>query len=200
MIPAPVERLVDQLARLPGIGRKTAARLAFHIIGAEEGYAADLAGALVVASEGVGPCSDCGFLTDSRTDPCRLCTDPRRDDAVMCVVEGTPEVVAVESTGAFRGRYHTLGGVLSPLEGIGPDRLRIAALLQRLESGIVKELIVATRPTVDGEATAHFLASLVRDRPIVCSRIASGVPIGASLEHADQVTLARALEGRRPVE
>lgn len=197
MIPAPIARLVDQLARLPGVGRKTAARLAFHILDVDGAYARDLAEALLEAADGVAPCGTCGFLTERQ--PCRLCTDPRRDDALLCVVEGTPEVVAIEATGAFRGRYHTLGGVISPLEGVGPDRLRIDGLVARVGQGLVREVVVATRPTVDGEATSHFIAGLVRPRGILVTRIASGVPMGASLEHADQVTLARALEGRRPL-
>ena len=198
MIPAPVERLVDQLARLPGIGRRTATRMAFHIIDHEDDYARDLAGALIQAAEGVHLCTLCGFLTE--LEPCRLCTDPKRDDSIFCVVEGTPEVVALEGTGVFHGRYHTLGGVLSPLEGIGPDRLRIASLVRRVDAGGVQEVIVATRPSVDGEATAHFLAGILKDKGVIVSRIASGIPMGAALEHADQVTLARALEGRRPIE
>lgn len=198
MIPAPVDRLVDQLARLPGVGRRTAQRLAFHIIDHDDDYARDLASALVVAADGVHLCGNCGFLTE--LEPCRLCTDPKRDDSILCVVEGTPEVVALEGTGAFHGRYHTLGGVLSPLEGIGPDRLRVAGLVRRVDRGGIEEVVVATRPSVDGEATSHFLAGLLRDKGVVVSRIASGIPMGASLEHADQVTLARALEGRRPIE
>lgn len=198
MIPAPVDRLIDQLARLPGVGRRSATRLAFHIIDHDDDYARDLAGALVDAADGVGLCGSCGFLTEMQ--PCRLCTDPRRDDSILCVVEGTPEVVALEGTGAYQGRYHTLGGVLSPLEGIGPDRLRVAGLVRRVDEGRFEEVVVATRPSVDGEATAHFLAGLLRDKGVMVTRIASGIPMGASLEHADQVTLARALEGRRPVE
>jgi len=198
MIPAPVDRLVDQLARLPGVGRRTATRFAFHIIDQDDDYPRDLAAALVAAADDVGPCPRCGFLTE--VHPCALCADPKRDDAMLCVVEGTPEVVAIEGTGAYRGRYHTLGGVLSPLEGIGPERLRVQGLVERVDRGGVEEVVVATQPSVDGEATAHFLAGLLKARGVEVTRIASGLPIGASLEHADHMTLARALEGRRPME
>jgi len=194
MIPGPIERLIEELSRLPGIGRKTASRLAFHLVDAPADLPRELAQALVEVCEGVEPCSTCGFLTD--VDPCVLCTDPRRSDASLCVVEGTPEVMAIERTAAFKGRYHTLGGVISPLDGVGPDDLRIAGLLERLERGAFSEVIVATRPSVDGEATGHYLGKLLAGRGVEVTRIASGIPIGASLEYADQVTLARALEGR----
>ena len=198
MIPAPVDRLVDQLARLPGVGRRTATRFAFHIIDQDDDYPRDLAAALVAAADDVGPCPRCGFLTE--VHPCALCADPKRDDAMLCVVEGTPEVVAIEGTGAYRGRYHTLGGVLSPLEGIGPERLRVQGLVERGDRGGVEVGVGATQPSGDGYATAHFLAGLLKARGVEVTRIASGLPIGASLEHADHMTLARALEGRRPME
>ena len=194
MIPGPIERLIEQLARLQGVGRKTASRLAFFLIDASDDVAGGLARAITEVREAIHPCTSCGFLTDA--DPCGFCTDPRRSDAIMCVVEGTPEVMAIERTATFSGRYHTLGGVISPLEGVGPDDLRISGLLRRLAAGETTEVIVATRPSVDGEATGHYLANILKSRGLRVSRIASGIPIGASLEYADQVTLARALEGR----
>lgn len=197
MIAIPIENLIDQLARLPGVGRKTASRLAFHILRSPEHLARDLAKTLVEVTETIAPCERCGILTE--VQPCRMCTASRREDTVLCVVKGTPEVLAMERTGAFSGRYHVLGGVLSPLEGVGPDQLRIQSLLKRLDEGSFEEVVVATDPSVDGEATAHYLARLLRPRDLRVSRIASGVPMGASLEYADQVTLARALEGRREI-
>jgi len=194
MVPGPIERLIEQLARLPGIGRKTASRLAFFLVDAPEDVPRGLADAIIEVRDTIHPCASCGCLTE--IDPCQFCTDPRRNDEVLCVVEGTPEVMAIERTGTFSGRYHTLGGVLSPLEGVGPDDLRIRGLLERLAQGKTSEVIVATRPSVDGEATGHYLANLLNARGMRVSRIASGIPIGASLEYADQVTLARALEGR----
>ena len=191
----PLTLLVKQLARLPGIGEKTAARLAFFILGSPEEYARELAQALLDVKSKLRRCSCCFHLTDQ--DPCVLCEDPRRDDLMICVVAHPQDLMAIEKTGAFRGRYHVLHGVLSPLDGVGPDDLQIQALLSRLQDGTVQEVIIATSPNVEGDATALYLARLIKPLQIRVTRIASGVPIGGDLEYADGVTLNRALEGRR---
>lgn len=191
----PIARLVKELARLPGIGEKTAQRLAFHILKAGAGYAGDLAGAITGVVRDVRLCSSCQTLTDK--DPCALCADARRDARTICVVEGVPDLVAVERTHEYRGRYHVLHGVLSPLDGVGPSELKIRELLLRLEQGPVDEVIVATNPDVEGEATALYLTKLLKPLGVKVTRIAQGVPMGGDLEYADQVTLARALSGRR---
>jgi recombination protein RecR len=191
----PIARLVKELARLPGIGEKTAQRLAFHILKAGAGYAADLAGAITGVVRDVRLCSSCQTLTDK--DPCALCADPQRDARTLCVVEGVPDLVAVERTHEYRGRYHVLHGALSPLDGVGPSELKIRELLLRLEQAPVDEVIVATNPDVEGEATALYLTKLLKPLGVRVTRIAQGVPMGGDLEYADQVTLARALSGRR---
>jgi recombination protein RecR len=197
LIPGPIERLIEQLTRLPGVGRKTATRLAFFIVGTDDGYPTGLARSLEEVVDTIRACSNCGFLTE--LDPCRLCTDPKRDDAILCAVEGTPEAMAIDRTGAFRGRYHVLGGLLSPLEGVGPDQLRLGELIRRVDDGLIREVVVATAPSVEGEATAHYLAKMLHARGVQVTRIASGIPMGASIEHSDQITLAKALEGRREI-
>ncbi|GEJ56914.1 recombination mediator RecR [Anaeromyxobacter diazotrophicus] len=191
----PIARLVKELARLPGIGEKTAQRLAFHILKAGAGYAGELAGAITGVVRDVRLCSSCQTLTDK--DPCALCADPRRDARTICVVEGVPDLVAVERTHEYRGRYHVLHGALSPLDGVGPSELKIRELLLRLEQSPVDEVIVATNPDVEGEATALYLTKLLKPLGVKVTRIAQGVPMGGDLEYADQVTLARALSGRR---
>jgi recombination protein RecR len=191
----PIARLVKELARLPGIGEKTAQRLAFHVLDAGPEYAEALSSALLGAVRDVHLCSVCQTLTDR--DPCAICTDPRRDPAILCVVEGVPDLVAVERTREFRGRYHVLHGALSPLDGVGPSDLKIRELLVRLEREPAAEVVIATNPDVEGEATALYLAKLLKPLGIRVSRIAQGVPMGGDLEYADQVTLARALSGRR---
>jgi recombination protein RecR len=191
----PIARLVKELAKLPGIGEKSAQRLAFHILKAGPGYATDLAGAIAGVVRDVRLCSSCQTLTD--LDPCAICRDERRDPKLLCVVEGVPDLLAVERTHEFRGRYHVLHGVLSPLDGIGPGDLKIRELLVRLEREPVDEVIVATNPDVEGEATALYLTKLLKPIGIKVTRIAQGVPMGGDLEYADQVTLARALAGRR---
>jgi recombination protein RecR len=193
----PLAALIQQLARLPGVGEKTAARLAFHILRAPPSYADELARAIVELRQRLRQCSVCCQLTES--DPCPICADERRDPALLCVVAFPQDLMAIERTGAFRGRYHVLHGVLSPLDGIGPDELRIQPILGRLQSGEVKEVILATSPNVEGDATALYLARLIKPLGIRVSRIASGVPIGGELEYADGVTLNRALEGRREI-
>jgi recombination protein RecR len=191
----PIARLVKELARLPGVGEKTAQRLAFHILKAGPGYASDLASAISGVVRDVRLCSSCQTLTDR--DPCAICADPRRDARLLCVVEGVPDLLAVERTHEFRGRYHVLHGALSPLDGVGPGDLKIRELLVRLEREPAEEIVIATNPDVEGEATALYLSKLLKPIGLKVTRIAQGVPMGGDLEYADQVTLARALAGRR---
>ncbi len=191
----PIARLVKELARLPGIGEKTAQRLAFHVLKAGPAYAGDLAAAIVGVVRDVRLCSRCQTLTD--VDPCPVCADPDRDPRMICVVEGVPDLIAIERTREFRGRYHVLHGALSPLDGIGPGELKIRELILRLEEAPVEEVVVATNPDVEGEATALYLTKLLKPLGVKVTRIAQGVPMGGDLEYADQVTLARALAGRR---
>ncbi|BDG02547.1 recombination mediator RecR [Anaeromyxobacter oryzae] len=191
----PIARLVKELAKLPGIGEKTAQRLAFHILKAGPGYAGDLANAIAGVIRDVRLCSSCQTLTDQ--DPCGICRDPERDARTICVVEGVPDLLAIERTHEYRGRYHVLHGALSPLDGIGPSDLKIRELLVRLEQSPADEIVVATNPDVEGEATALYLTKLLKPLGLKVTRIAQGVPMGGDLEYADQVTLARALAGRR---
>lgn len=193
----PLSQLVRQLSRLPGIGEKTAARLAFFILRAPESYAVDLSRAILEVKEKLKQCSVCYQLTDR--DPCVICADERRDGAIVCVVSQPQDLMAFERTGGFRGRYHVLHGVLSPLDGVGPDDLRIQPLLARLTDGKIQEVVLATSPNVEGDATALYLARLIKPLGVKVTRIASGVPIGGDLEYADGVTLNRALEGRREI-
>jgi recombination protein RecR len=193
----PISRLIRELAKLPGIGEKTASRLAFHILRAPGEYARDLATALVEVKEKIRLCSTCMNLTEN--DPCALCNDARRDGSIVAVVATPPDLYAIERTGGFRGRYHVLHGVLSPLEGVGPDDLRIKELLARLGGGDIREIIVATSPNVEGEATALYLARVLRPLGVKTTRIASGLAVGGELEYADGVTITRALEGRREI-
>jgi recombination protein RecR len=191
----PIARLVKELARLPGIGEKTAQRLAFHILKAGSGYAGDLAAAIAGVVRDVRLCSECQTLTDR--DPCSVCADGKRDAGMLCVVESVPDLLAIERTHEFRGRYHVLHGALSPLDGVGPSELKIRELLLRLERAPVGEVVLATNPDVEGEATALYLTKLLKPLGVKVTRIAQGVPMGGDLEYADQVTLARALAGRR---
>lgn len=195
----PIARLTVLLARLPGIGEKTAQRLAFHVLKSPPSYARELAEALLALESSVRLCSICCNLTSA--DPCSLCRDTRRDERSLCVVESVPDLLAVERTREFRGRYHVLHGALSPLDGIGPDQLKLKELLARFQSGehSFDEVIIATDPTVEGEATALYLCRLLKPLGVRVTRIAQGVPTGSDLEYADQVTLARALAGRREV-
>jgi recombination protein RecR len=192
---SPIARLVQQLGKLPGVGEKTAARLAFHILRASAEDAAALAAAITEVKQKIRFCSVCCNLTES--DPCAICADARRDGGLVCVVAQPQDVVAIERTGGFHGLYHVLHGLLSPLDGVGPDDLRVAELVRRCGPGQVREAILATSPSVEGEATAVYLAKLLRPLGVRASRIATGVPIGGELEYADQVTLARAIDGRR---
>ncbi len=193
--PAPVARLIDELRRLPGIGPKSAQRIAFHIMKGTREDADRLAAAVAELMAGIRTCSLCNAFTD--LEVCATCTDPARSDRVVCVVEEPHNLLAVERTRDFRGRYHVLHGALSPLQGVGPDELRIQGLLERLRGGAVEEVILATSPTVEGEATAVYLARILKPLGVRVTRIAMGVPVGADLEWADEVTMAKALEGRR---
>jgi recombination protein RecR len=193
--PAPVGRLIETLQRLPGIGPKTAQRLAFHLLKQPADHVRELADALVDLKGRVVHCSACFNVTEG--DPCRICRDPARDAGLLCVVEEPNDLLAMERTGEYRGRYHVLLGALSPLEGIGPDELKVRELLARLEGDRVREVILATNPNVEGDATALYLAKLLRPLGVSVTRIARGLPVGGDLEYADEVTLARALEGRR---
>jgi recombination protein RecR len=193
--PGPIARLVCELGKLPGVGEKTAARLAFHILRAPEADATALASAITDLRAKIRLCGLCWDFTED--DPCAICRDARRDGSLLCVVAHPQDVLAVERTGGYRGRYHVLHGVLSPLEGIGPDDLRVAELVKRCGMGDVREVIVATNPSVEGETTAIYLAKLLRPLGLRTSRIATGVPMGGELEYADRLTLARAIDGRR---
>jgi recombination protein RecR len=189
--------LIDELGRLPGIGPKSAQRLAFHILQADPVDVNRLAATLQRVKELVRFCAVCFNVAEE--ERCRICRDPRRSDETLCVVEEPKDVVAIEKTGEFRGRYHVLGGAINPLEGVGPENLRIRELMVRLGGGEVKELILATDPNTEGEATATYLALLVKPMGITVSRLASGLPVGGDLEYADEITLGRAFEGRRTI-
>jgi recombination protein RecR len=193
-----VQDLIDELGRLPGVGPKSAQRIAFHLLQADPVDVRRLAQVLVEVKDRVKFCSVCGNVSEEET--CRICRDPRRDLAVICVVEESKDVVAVERTREFRGRYHVLGGAISPIDGIGPDDLRIRELMTRLADGVVTEVILATDPNLEGEATATYLTRLLRPMGLRVTRLASGLPVGGDLEYADEVTLGRAFEGRRSVE
>lgn len=193
--PEPIARLIDSFSRLPGIGPKTAARLAFHVLRMKEEEAVDFAKALVSVKRNLFYCSICCNITD--TDPCRICADKTRDPSVICAVQEPKDVVAMERTKEFGGLYHVLHGAISPLDGIGPDDIRIAELVRRLSDERVQELILATNPNIEGEATAMYLSRLVKPFGIKVTRIAHGLPVGGDLEYADEVTLSKALEGRR---
>jgi recombination protein RecR len=190
-----IEELVAELAKLPGIGRKTAQRLTFHLLKQPPEAAARLARAIGEARERVRACGTCGNLTDA--DPCAICADPRRDAAVLCVVEESADVGAIERAGRFRGRYHVLGGRLSPLEGVGPEALRVDGLRTRVREGGVREVIVATNPSMEGEVTATYLQQILAATGVRVTRIARGLPMGGDLEYADGVTIAQALLARR---
>lgn len=193
----PIEKLTTQLARLPGIGHKTAQRLAYHILSVPEAQALELAGAITAARREVHDCPICGTYTD--VTPCAICSDERRDGSLLCVVCDPRDVTAMEKTREFHGRYHVLHGVLSPMDGVGPNDIRINELVERVRTGEVREVILATNPDVEGEATASYIARLLRPMGVTCTRIAHGIPIGGNLEYTDEVTLAKALEGRRAI-
>jgi recombination protein RecR len=193
-----VQDLIDELGRLPGVGPKSAQRIAFHLLAAEPVDVERLSTTLLRVKNEVRFCSICGNVAEA--DVCRICADPRRDLTIICVVEEPKDVVAVERTREFRGRYHVLGGAISPIDGVGPDDLRIRELLGRLRDGVVTELILATDPNLEGEATATYLARLLNPMGLTVTRLASGLPVGGDLEYADEVTLGRAFSGRRRID
>ncbi len=193
-----IQDLIDALGRLPGIGPKSAQRIAFHILQSESETAAALVDAIRTVKERVKFCTECGNVSEETQ--CRICRDPRRENTSICVVEESKDVIAIERTREFRGKYHVLGGAISPIDGVGPDQLRIRELMVRLADSQVTEIILATDPNLEGEATATYLARLLKPLGLKVSRLASGLPVGGDLEYADEVTLGRAFEGRRTVE
>ena len=194
----PIQRLVAALRRLPGIGEKSATRLAFHMLSTPDAQVHELAEAILRLKQEIVLCEECFDLTDA--SPCAICRDARRDASQLCVVEEPADLAAVEATGSYSGRYHVLGGALSPIDGIGPDELRIADLESRVRRGGVREVILATNPTAEGDATAHFLADRLRSSGVRTTRIACGMPLGGDLEYADPVTIGRSLQNRRDLE
>ncbi|CAN5503037.1 recombination mediator RecR [soil metagenome] len=194
----PVQDLIDELGRLPGVGPKSAQRIAFHLLKLSKDDAMRLARAIGEAKDRVAWCRRCFNLAEG--EECGICADPRRDSSVVCVVEEPRDLVAVERTGEFQGRYHVLQGAISPIEGVGPEQLRVKELLARIDDEVVKEVILCTNPNIEGEATAMYLARLLTPLGVAVTRIASGLPVGGDLEYADELTLGRALEGRRTLE
>lgn len=192
-----VQDLIDELGRLPGVGPKSAQRIAFFLLDAERSDVQSLADALIAVKERVQHCETCGNVSEQ--EQCNICRDPRRDRTVICVVEESKDVMAIERTRAFRGLYHVLGGSINPIGGIGPDQLRIRELMARLSDETVQEIVLATDPNLEGEATATYLARMLRTLGITVTRLASGLPVGGDLEYADEVTLGRAFEGRTAV-
>jgi recombination protein RecR len=193
--PEPISKLIDSFMKLPGIGPNTAARLAFFVLSMKEDTVLDFAKALVDAKRNLSFCTICGHITD--TDPCRICQDKQRDDTIICVVQDPKDVIALEKMRDYHGLYHVLHGAISPMDGIGPEDINVPPLLKRLQNERVQELILATNPTIEGEATAMYISRLVKPSGIRTTRIAHGLPIGGDLEYADEVTLSKALEGRR---
>lgn len=191
----PLEILVEQFAKLPGIGRKSAQRLAFHVLNSSEADASKFAEAIINAKKLVKYCNVCQNITDSEV--CSICNNPKRDSSVICVTESPKDVISIEKTNEYHGLYHVLHGAISPMDDIGPNDIKIAELLKRLESDEVKEVIMATNPTIEGEATAMYIARLIKPLGIKVTRIAHGIPVGGDLEYADEVTLTKAMEGRR---
>ena len=192
-----IDELITELARLPGIGRKTAQRLTFHLLQQSSETVGRLASALVAVADRVRPCRECGNLTEDQ--PCAICTDPRRDGAVLCVVEDASAVALVDRATDFKGRYHVLGGRLSPLDGVGPESLRLDRLVNRVRDGGVQEVILATNPSMEGEVTATYIQQLLAGQPVRVTRLARGLPMGGDLEYVDGVTLAHALVARQDV-
>lgn len=193
--PEPISKLIDSFMKLPGIGPKTAGRLAFFVLGMKEDTVLEFAKALVDAKRNLRFCSTCGHITD--IDPCHICQDTRRDRSQICVVQDPKDVIAMEKMRDYQGLYHVLHGAISPMDGVGPEDINVPSLLTRLQDEEVEELILATNPTIEGEATAMYISRLVRPSGIMTTRIAHGLPVGGDLEYADEVTLSRALEGRR---
>jgi recombination protein RecR len=195
--PEPISKLIESFTRLPGIGPKTAGRLAFYVLNMKEDDVINFAKALVNVKRNLTYCSQCCNITD--TDPCRVCQDKQRDRSVICIVQEPKDLIAMEKTREFHGLYHVLQGAISPMDGIGPDEIRIKELLRRLEDQTVQELILATNPNIEGEATAMYISRLVKPFGLRVTRIAHGLPVGGDLEYADEVTLTKALEGRREI-
>ncbi|API92288.1 recombination protein RecR [Virgibacillus pantothenticus] len=195
--PEPISKLIDSFTKLPGIGPKTAARLAFFVLNMQEDDVLDFANSLVNAKRELTHCSVCGHITDQ--DPCAICQDTSRDQSVICVVQDPKDVIAMEKMKEYHGKYHVLNGVISPMDGIGPEDINVPSLIQRLKDEEVEELILATNPNIEGEATAMYISRLVKPSGIRTTRIAHGLPVGGDLEYADEVTLSKALEGRRDV-
>ncbi len=193
----PIDHLIETLTKLPGIGKKTASRLAFHVLRSSSSEAQELAKAILDVKEKIRLCSTCFNLTDE--DPCRICQDERRAGETLCVVEGPNDLIAIENTGVFNGRYHVLHGTISPLEGIGPDHLKMKELLERLQKERILEVILASNPTVEGGATALYLIDLIKPLGIKVTRIAYGIPMGSEIEYSDGMTLSKAIEGRREI-
>ncbi len=191
----PVAKLIEEFAKLPGIGSKSAQRLAFHVLNMSERDASNIATAILEAKKSIRQCSLCGNLTD--VDPCNICCDSKRDQSVVCVVESPKDIVAMEKIKEFHGKYHVLNGAISPMNGIGPEDINLKSLIIRLQSEEINEVILATNPTIEGEATAMYTARLIKPSGIKVTRIAHGVPVGGDLEYTDEVTLSKALEGRR---
>ena len=196
---APVARLIEEFSKLPGVGTKTAQRLTYHVLRASTDDARALAAALVAIKENVAYCSVCCNITEAGVDPCDICADPRREAGRICVVEEPLDVLAIERTGEFRGRYHVLHGAISPIDGIGPERLKTRELVARVAGGGVEEVILATNPNLEGNATAMYVGALLKPLGIRVTRLASGLPVGGDLEYADEVTLSQAIEGRREI-
>jgi recombination protein RecR len=195
----PLRKLIDELGRLPGIGPKSAQRIAFYVLKVPNEDARRLSDAIIAVKERTTLCEQCFNVAEGGA-LCAICSDGRRDDSLLCVVEDPRDIVAVERTGMFTGRYHVLGGALNPLEGIGPDQLKVRELLSRIDGGVIREAIVCTNPNLEGEATAMYVARLLTPLGVVVSRLASGLPVGGDLEYADELTLGRALEGRRTLD
>ncbi len=193
----PIERLVRALKRLPGIGEKSATRLAFHMLGARSDQVQELADAIARLKHEIVLCESCFDLTDR--SPCEICRDPRRDPSLLCVVEEPADLSAIEKSGRFRGRYHVLGGAFSPIDGVGPDELRVAELEQRVRAGGIEEIVLATNPNAEGDATAHYLCERLRESGVRLTRIAYGMPLGGDLEYADHVTVGICIENRRAI-
>jgi len=193
----PIDHLIEALTKLPGVGRKTASRLAFHILRSSSSEAQELARAILDVKEKIHLCSICFNLTDE--EPCQVCRDERRNREILCVVEGPNDLMAIENTGEFQGRYHVLHGTIAPLEGVGPEDIKIKELLDRLRAGGVTEVILATNPTVEGGATALYLTDLIKPLGVKVTRIAYGIPVGGEIEYADGMTLVKAIEGRREI-
>jgi recombination protein RecR len=197
ILPEPIQNLVNALSRLPGVGPKTASRLAFHLLRTPDDLAGDLANALVNLKSGTTFCQTCFNITVAGRDECEICTNPERDAGLICVVEEPLDVIALERTAGFQGRYHVLHGALSPIEGIGPEDLKVRELLDRVRAGGVQEVILATNPSMEGDYTASYLSQQLRSSPVRLTRLARGLPVGGDLEYADQNTLLRALSGRQ---